>query len=386
MTKVRLIFSLVVCVVLVMGVSAQAEDDDGPPPHVVIGIDGNASVERGDRAANALLAGAAPLTTGSVVWSDDLIRVDEFTTVWVLCANLDVDVIDVFSRSPECATDVEPRVITWGGLDVVERSKRSTGDNEFLHIISPRNTDLMYGNPDIRWRGLPNAVSYTVRLEQADGTIIWEEDGITDTVVEWPAGEFMQPDQEFVFSVVAFNSNGEIISTRPYPYFADRNVTVLNFNTRTPLEEELVSLDNIDYPVDTAEGIPSYLRAMFFYRNGLYADALMELATLINVVEPGVQDAVGLPGSPYIYFLLGDVYMQTNLPDLAEIAYQVALDAAIQDEDQSSESVAYLRLAGLTNLPDEKRTYYQNALEILVDIGGAEAVVADIEARIADLD
>lgn len=56
--------------------------------------------------------------------------------------------------------------------------------------------------PVLRWASVPNADRYRVRVFTADGTVLWESEGV-DTVAGLPAGVTLQPEASYYWKVEA---------------------------------------------------------------------------------------------------------------------------------------------------------------------------------------
>lgn len=373
----RLLILNIVLVFVLAIVSAQEEQETGEIGHIVVGIDGGANVRYYD-------AGSMPLTVGAILRSNDIVELDMLSTVYVMCADMTIDVITSSSRAPNCVENIENPVWVYRGLPVVD-IQRSRGYEGVLYIISPRNTDLLYGNPLISWSPVISEVvpvSYTITMALADGTIVWQRAGIEDTQIDYPGDQsFLHAldesggQLEYTLSVEAFDGNGVSIQTR-LDATNRRNLRVLTPGERTEIEENLSQINSINVPIDSIEDARSYSKSLYLVQNDLFADAYALLQPLVEIPLEDVlimSDFVSddFRQSHYLYFLLGDIHRETNLNNFAQLAYERALELAEFYGDTNSQGIAHVRLAEL--MPDDAISYYEAAIVNFEQSGNAIA-------------
>jgi tetratricopeptide (TPR) repeat protein len=326
---------------------------------------------------------------GALLRSDDIVLVESGSSVWILCANLETDEISNTPRSPRCSPEVEGALFMWGELPILER-QRNNGYENVLYVITPRNTALLYGTPRIEWSSIANAANYSVQIILADGTEQWIAIGITDTWLDYPAArdplhalDNAGNPLEYQIIVTAYDSSNTQIATRMDPGQRE-NIRVLPPEGRVQTEDTLSRLDGISMPNGADPNVARYSRALFFFNSHLYADSLQIVSELLStpISQPFSVDTLtanSLAASPFLYFLLGDLYGETQLPVEAQCAYGRALMLAERDADVNAEAQAHALLAHFSS---EARAHYEYARGLYGQLGDT-ATMALIDEALA---
>jgi hypothetical protein len=353
--------------------------------HVVIAIEGSAQIQRFGWDISA----AAPLSVGALLRSDDVVLVEPGASVWILCADLETDVIADTPRSPMCSPEVEGALFMWGELPILER-QRSNGYDDVLYVITPRNTQILYGTPRIEWATIATAERYSVSIILADGTELWTEPDITDTWLDYPASydplralDNAGNPLEYQILVTAYDSSGVLIATRMDPGQRE-NIRVLPPDVRGEIEGTLSRLDGVSLPNVADPNVGQYNRALFFFNSRLYADGLQIINGLLStpISQAFSMDSLtsnSLAASPFLYFLLGDLYVETQLPIEAQCAYGRALMLAERDANVNAEAEAHALLARFSR---EAEAHYQYARGLYAQLGDTATIALIDEALI----
>lgn len=369
------------------GIYAQDENENDTPVLLVIDIEGEASLMYRSGATSTLSVGAI-LSQGEVVAPHGA------STVRVLCPSIDEQIlVDVITqtRAPNCRAD-SPTVWIYRDREIVGFSHRNlAGGNPILSIITPRNTQLLYGNPQFSWTPVPNASQYRVSVKLTDGTLIWEKTVTGATSLDYPSDQY---------NLRAMNDAGQpleyIIQIRPYDHSGnqipttvdtlnDGVVMVATPNERTQIEQRLGAFEQVATAHNVSPELIAYLKAFYLYTEGYYADALQLLYPnmLFPLDQPITIESVSrdqIDQSPNFYKLLGDIFSDSKLRDPAFQAYNHALWLAEQTQDLYGKAEILLKLTMFGGT--QAIQHYQDALAIYQQLGNEERIT-DIESKLA---
>ena len=254
------------------------------------------------------------LRTGSQAWVE--VQCGDLRTVWRLGSGGSVL---VGSRCPTTTARIR-----------AGRSLGGTNPN-IPYVISPRNTWLMDDQFTVRWRPVPGASRYTVRLfrwsDQRDAPerLLWERT-VSQTQVEYTGVPPLEAGWYYSVEVEADNGASS---------HADQGAAKSGFQLLFPEDLELLQANLNDFnPMLSEEG-----RALFLAGLYLREDVLAEaIAVLEPFVEAGTENLL-------IYQTLGDLYSYVGLNALALQHYDQAQTLAISSHDVVAEALAKLGLA-----------------------------------------
>ena len=283
------------------------------------------------------------LRTGSRAWVE--VQCGDLRTVWRLGSG---DAVLVSSRCPTTMSRVR-----------AGRSLGGTNPN-IPYVISPRNTWLLDDQFTVRWRPVPGASRYRVRLfrwaDQRDvpERLLWERT-VSETQVEYTGAFPLEPG--WYYSVEVEADNGASSNS-------DQGAAKAGFEILFPEDLELLQADLTDLnPALSEEGLALSLAGLYL-REDVLAEAI---AVLEPFVEAGTENLL-------IYQTLGDLYSYVGLNVLALERYDQAQTLAIASNDVVADALAKLDLAEVNLTLGNQR----EALRLLLQ---AKLVYAGIEDK-----
>lgn len=276
--------------------------------HLLSEFKGNVQVKKAQQ--SQFQQANAGITTLS---SDDQIKLGSNASVTIYCSNLNqwtVTQPGTYSVSQGCPAGEAIIVLC---PDCNNRTRRPLGTKEerlqqLPYLISPRNTLVFNNSLTLRWNGVSEATSYTVKVgdweEQTNGTQILYD------------GE-LKPGEFYPVRVVADNgvSSTDEDNDGQYSWFI-----VLEEGEAKALQEQVAVINQQELSKEQEGLILAYL-----YRGEeLNAEAIEVLEAL---VKSGSQTTT-------VYQLLGDIYQQIGLSLMAKQVYGQGL-ALIAIEENS---------------------------------------------------
>ena len=181
------------------------------------------------------------------------------------------------------------------------------------YLITPRNSFILNDRPlRIRWNAVPGANTYTVNIDGID----WETK-TNETEIIYLGESTLQPGWRYRVTIEA--DNGASSKSDAVVGFK-----VLDEGTKQTVLEAVETIEQ--------QSLSSEEKAITLanlYRGyGLYADAIEVLEKL---VKQGSQIFA-------VHQLLGDIYLETGLPQLAKKPYDHGLQLAIETENLSAQA------------------------------------------------
>jgi predicted negative regulator of RcsB-dependent stress response len=297
------------------------------------------------------------LTPGKLLCPGDRLQATPGAKVIVLCyANGKTG--NVPSGSAAGATDGCPQVlvaeIRCNPNNPQDCGKEPRGPDEVLDIISPpRRTSLLNDRPMLSWEAVKGATSYTVRVKGPE--VNWESPPVQETQIPYPTdAPTLQPGRQYDLTVEADNGQSgkatfKLLSESDAKLVREIKDQITRLNL--PKDEEALDL------------------ARLYMGKGLIAEAI---ETLVAVKDKSQ--------TAQVYRMLGDRYLQVELPFLAKPEYETALKLATNAKDIEEQAATQYGLgavnAALKN-PDEAirwlkaaRASYEtlNNIELKTDI------------------
>lgn len=349
-------FLTLFCLVLFAGIT-QAQTDD--VLHVVISVEGEAYVSRFSPPDN--YSDGVVLTAGTFVTSNDILEVGPGSRVVILCANRATDEITDDFRSPNCPPTVDEPLVAWNNVEIYGQTRAA--QDEGVYVVNPRHTLVMSTRPVLEWTPARDAesrgITYRVVLYNlADNSIIWQQDGIDGTRLEYP--EDLQPlaavdpaerPIRYQFVVTPIVNNQELST---FDVMRPEGFCIVSARNRPLVERAVTDLDNLTLPEGgLPEEIHSFNLAVYYHGRRLYSDALTQLMSILPVAldEPLPSELISaerLVGSPSYYILLGNVLYAQRLPlDQVLPAYDRAEEIATMLSDTQALATIHEQLGDI---------------------------------------
>lgn len=203
------------------------------------------------------------------------------------------------------------------------------GSTQNINIISPPRGSLLNNQPMLSWSEISGATSYIVSLFRS-GENLWELQNVTSREIPYPQGELpLEADYDYELVVEAGEESGKATFRLLPPAEAEK------------VQAEAQSIRNLQLnPDETVLKI-----AEIYQKNKLFTEAI---EILKQAIENGSQ-------SVKIYQMIGDLYQEAKLPNLAAPPYQKALNLATTLNDINAQAEARIGLArvniALNNFP-----------------------------------
>jgi hypothetical protein len=178
------------------------------------------------------------------------------------------------------------------------------------YLITPRNSFILTNTPLLRWNPVQGARNYTVKI---DG-INWETQ-TNKTEINYSGKIPLEAGQSYGVTIKADNGkSSESDGDTVWFILLDEAEQKTVLEAKKTIEQQSLSSE--------AKGL---ILAQLYRGYKLYADAILVLEDL---VKKGSQTVA-------IYQLLGDIYLETGLPQLAQKPYEKALKLITTKENLS---------------------------------------------------
>lgn len=178
-------------------------------------------------------------------------------------------------------------------------------------LLAPRNTAILEDSPTLRWRSVPGANRYRVRVVRAAGGEAWVREvpaagGAEDSLAYPAEAAPLQAGEDYTWEVVASDEKGTLRRE-------SAGLKVLGGDTGASVRANLTRIT----ASAGGDGAPAarFLAASYLSSLGLYEDAAREFRVL----------AVLAPESPEPHEALGHLYLSVGIPDWAAAEFQRAL-------------------------------------------------------------
>lgn len=250
-------------------------------------------------------------------------------------------------------------------LLVVDRRLRgeARGDAEAPQVVAPRNSAVRSARPDVFWTPVPEADAYVVEWRRDDGgrgvlvarfqaepsACRKASDGPELCSLAWPKeASDLAPDRPYLVSVSARNRTTRIWHAEP-----SVAVKTLSLADAKRLAEDLQDPERLGLEGAALEAAQGGLLAS----RGLFSDA-----------AAAYRAAIAESPRPEFHVTLADLYLETELYDLAEPLYREALTA---DPPAVRAAAAF----GLARIAYERRrfpdaeTFFQQARKGYAELG-----------------
>ncbi|MFS0519509.1 hypothetical protein ACEYW6_33105 [Nostoc sp. UIC 10607] len=181
-------------------------------------------------------------------------------------------------------------------------------------VTSPYGSSIINSRPEISWRSVENADSYTVSVK--GNGVEWEIKVKNSTILTYPKDE-KELQYGNTYTITVINNQGD----RPLNYYP-KVVHLLPVDDVKRIRDEVKQVKDLGLQADEA----AYLDLDAVFMSKLILDE--SIKTLKAQVVAGSKN-------PTIYRLLGDRYLGALLPSEAEQAYTIAGELAKSSANKS---------------------------------------------------
>lgn len=332
----------------------------GLDKHLLVGVEGKLSRKRPGWTEYV------PLSFGSTLDRDDLLRAEHDAHGLVICADLSLVHLPTGYHGGLPCPQTQAALMR-GSSPVVGARRGNAASPSIPYVISPRHTFTSSAHPVLRWHPTSTGVvTYTVRIRGGD--LEWE--------TEVAANELRYP-----------TDAPRLRPNVPYRLIVQDDDGRSSTEERTPLDLSFALL-----PTEVVEGIEAVvervdllglddqgnllLEAEIHAKHHLRSDAIALLSQLVTMVD-----------SPVVHQRLGDLYLEVGLCAEAREAYRVSQAAYADLRDWAGEGTVLLGLAvAHEGLGDDAsaRDNLQSAQDLFQRLGDAEGQ-AMVEGLMAEL-
>lgn len=208
-------------------------------------------------------------------------------------------------------------------------------------IITPYNTNLINPKPPLSWYAVKDATGYIVRVKDITGTgVNWEREvpNSSSNTIEFPyptEEDFaLQPGHQYKLIVEAKTPS----SSQP----GEARFTMLSLAEIQEVQAIVVKIDRLNLPEEEKILFDLY---SVYSRKELFAEIVEKLE---NLVQKGSQ-------TPKVYRLLGEIYLQQSLFDLAKQRYDKAVELATNKQDTEELAAAEAGLERINRQIEEQK-------------------------------
>lgn len=368
-----------------------AQSTNAPLQHIVMEADPGVTVTRvlSDNSQTAPI----PLTIGHMVTSEDVINVDSGLSVIILCSDNTVDTIQSESRPPCLSSTQGSRASVFGTI-TIQGTVRGAND---LFVVSPRNSIILEGTPSFILSEAPApGENYVLELrEMSSRRTLWKGP-ITSQTINYPLvdplfGADTQTAQRLRYQLLIYvvNSQGnEELLLDPQ---IDSGFCVVRGDRRDIITQNISRLQSLTYPTRVSNESKRYALAAYYYTQGLYAHARLELLSLLpspqalfQPLTPTNTRAVNITSSPMYYLLLARTAYAMQIKNEMDAAYARAEELATFFKDDLSlgsinEDLADIMRGSFARIrPD--------GTPIEIDIYNRYLAAREVYQRLSDLD
>lgn len=304
-----------------------------------------------------------PLYGGELLSASDKLRLGKGASVKVICDNLQVwnlnsqGEFEVAKGCPSSTRQVLKRP------DAKTSFTRAGNDPTIPYFISPRNSAILTRQPTLRWHPVADATSYQVRVSGpgVDWTI-----KVSQSEVVYSGNQPLKP--EFRYRVIVTASDGASNEDKDNSGF-----TVLSDADTQLVKAEIVQLQQQRLNNESKTLVLAHL----YRSNNLNADAI-ELLEELAKKESKITA---------IYQLLGSIYQQIGLPELARERYLTALKLAKAENNLVAQATIQANLGEVDITLDQLKQalqWFQNAQSSYRALGDKEKV-REMQQQLDDL-
>lgn len=287
--------------------------------HRIVEVEGDVQIQR------AGWSGVSRVGFGTPVGNGDRFRMAPGSRAKIVCSDSAVMELPMRRVSPQPCRQKADVALWWKGSPI--NGTRKPVNALIVLVVAPRATAVLSPEPIIRWQAVEGAAQY--RVSVAD----WTSPIIAKTETRYPeSAPPLNPETGYraVVTIVAPQSLAGISS-------ADDQTPGLGFTVLKPDEAKRIRMSELGIQrLDISETAKKLLVSDLYANAGLKSEAL---AVLEDLFSKSSNSAVAL--------MLGKLYDQVSLPQLAETWYRKAFQLAVNEDRiepqaQSLEGIAFI--------------------------------------------
>jgi hypothetical protein len=252
----------------------------------------------------------------------DKLRLGQGASAKVVCNNLfiwNIESKGELEVSKGCPSTTQPILRPQSSVG----KTRGLDDPKIPYLISPRNTAILTQQPTLRWNPVQDATSYKVQI--SGGEVNWTTQVRQPTVV-YSGSQPLHPESIYEVNITA--SNGSSTKDIDEPVF-----TVLSDSDGKQVKTQIAQLQQ--QPLNNES--KALAKAHLYRSNDLNAEAI---DLLEGLVEKSSQTTA-------VYQLLGSIYQQVGLNQLAKERYLTALKLAKAEKNLEGQAIIQASLEDL---------------------------------------
>ena len=259
-------------------------------------------------------------------------------------------------------------------------------DASIPYLISPRHSLILSNTPTFRWNAVADATEYTVELRSSNN-VIWKTQ-VKDTQIVYSGNPPLESGVFYSLNIQANTgqssqqdgaSNLEFIILRPaQAQIIKAEATKIEQEELSPLVKGLLLAELYSNYILPASSLSAYNLTPATARSyNLTVEAISTLENLTKQQE----------NSPLVYRLLGELYWQSGLAQIATQNYLKAIELANSPEFLEEKTLAQFGLAEVYAATDDVKQaalWYQQAKKGYIDLGDTRRANF-LERRLEDL-
>ncbi|MEA5535845.1 tetratricopeptide repeat protein [Crocosphaera sp. XPORK-15E] len=254
-------------------------------------------------------------TVGLTLTSDDKLNVAANASVKVYCSNQQIWTVTpgIYNVSSGCPSgNAVIRILNSNNDTLRPPGMKEEALSKLPYLITPRETSIITNTPQIRWNNVSGASSYTVKIDGVN----WEMK-TNNTEINYPGEPPLKAEERYRVTIEADNGTSSKSD-------AVVGFNVLNEQTKKTVLDAVKTIQQ--QPLSSEE--KGLILAHLYRGYKLYGDAIDVLEAL---VKQGSQEVT-------VYQLLGDIYLDIGLPQLAKKPYEKGLNLATNTDNLSTQT------------------------------------------------
>jgi len=298
--------------------------------NLIFSISGNVQIKRDGRSSYQ------PAYIGTLLNPLDRLQLGKGASAKVLCNNLvtwNISSQGEFLGSSGCPSTEKPILIRNGST---RAPTRTLNDPEIPYIITPRDTAVLGSQPTLRWNAVKGATSYQVLLRGAG--VNWIAN-VKQPEVVYSGNQTLQPG--FRYRIIVTADNG-VSSESDAP----TRFTLLSEEDAKRVKAEIIQLQNQPLTDESKALAKAYL-----YKSNNLNTAAIDLLT--GLVKQGSKTTA-------VYQLLGSLYQEAGLNQLAKEQYETALKLAQAAKNLEAQAIIQASLGAIDIAQDNLQQAFES--------------------------
>jgi Tetratricopeptide repeat len=324
--------------------------------NIVSEVQGNVEVQHNGRNKYQQVYLGEPLS------SADKLRLKSGALAKILCSNLKIwnlDSVGEFEVALGCPS--KEQILKRRGSDI--SGTRTVNYLNIPYLVSPRNTAILTQQPTLRWHLMKNATSYVVQIS-GEG-VNWTTK-VNQSMVFYPGSQPLQAG--FLYQVNITANNGA--STKDFDevaFYLLSKEDIQQVKAEVALVEQQ-HFNNVSQAIALAH---------LYKSHNLNTDAIDVLTAL---VKDGKQVMA-------VYQLLGNIYQQVGLNELARDNYLTALKQAKVEGNLEGQAISQLGLGEVDQAlgKSQQAILFYQAAQASYRALGDEAQVQKLQRKLDNL-